>query len=183
VKKQRAVPAPATQPGQKRASQGTPAPKAQEGVILFSVAGYKFAIAAGAVKEIRGMQGLHAFTLGGISTRVSKLKYTLERDGTTYFVVEANTHFHLRPSTPGRILVLRNLTTAILVDSTDRMTEISALHALPRAFTGEEREWYRGLAVVGGEVVPVVNPSAFLSKTDQEILSAGLERVRGVAVG
>jgi hypothetical protein len=169
VKKQRAVAA--------------PPPPAQEGVILFSVAGYKFAIAASAVKEIRGMEGLHAFTLGGISAQVGKLKYTLEREGTTYFVVEAGMHFHLPPSTPARVLVLRNLPTAVLVDSTDRMTEISTLHALPRAFVGDEREWYRGLAILNGEVVPVVNPGAFFSKGDQEILSAGLERVRGVAVG
>jgi chemotaxis signal transduction protein len=169
VKKQRAVAA--------------PPPRAQEGVILFTVAGYKFAIAAGAVKEIRGMEGLHPFTLGGISERIGKLKYTLERDGTTYFVVAAGAHFHLPASQPSRVLVLRNLPTALLVDSTDRMTDISALHALPRAFTQDEREWYRGLAVVGGEVVPVVNPGAFLSKNEQEILNTGLERVRGVAVG
>jgi hypothetical protein len=166
-----------------RKQGAVPVPRAQEGVILFTVAGYKFAIAAAAVKEIRGMEGLHAFTLGGISARVGKLKYTLERDGTTYFVVDANAHFHLPASTPGRVLVLRNLSTAVLVDSTDRMTEISALHALPRAFKCDERDWYRGLAVVGGEVMPVVNPGAFLSKEEQEILGAGLERVRGVAVG
>jgi chemotaxis signal transduction protein len=155
--------------------------KLLEGVILFSVAGFKFAIAAGAVKEIRGMEGLHAFTLGGISARVGKLKHTLERDGATYFVVDANMHFHLPPSSPARVLVLRNSLTGVLVDSTDRMTDISALHALPRAFTGEERAWYRGLAVVGGEVVPVVNPSAFLSKAEQDFLRNGLERMRGVA--
>jgi len=183
VKKQPAAPAPPPQLAQRRPSQGSPAPKAQEGVILFTVGGYKFAIAAGAVKEIRGMEGLHPFTLGGISARVGKLKYTLERDGITYFVVDASVHFHLTRSTPARVLVLRNLSTAVLVDSTDRMTAISALHALPRAFTGDEREWYRGLALLGGEVVPVVNPAAFLSKDDQEILSAGLERVRGVAAG
>jgi len=152
-------------------------------VILFTVAGYKFAIAAGAVKEIRGMEGLHPFRLGGISARIDKLKYTMERDGTTYFVVDAGTHFCLPVSPPSRVLVLRNSPTAVLVDSTDRMTEISALHALPRAFTCDEREWYRGLAVVGGEVVPVVNPGAFLSKNEQEILNAGLERLGGVAVG
>jgi chemotaxis signal transduction protein len=157
--------------------------KLLEGVILFSVGGFKFAIAAGAVKEIRGMEGLHAFTLGGISARVGKLKHTLERDGATYFVVDANMHFHLPPSSPARVLVLRNSLTGVLVDSTDRMTDISALHALPRAFTGDERTWYRGLAVVGGEVVPVVNPGAFLSKVEQDILRNGLERVRGVAVG
>ena len=166
-----------------RKQPAAPAPRAQEGVILFTVAGYKFAIAAAAVKEIRSMEGMHPFTLGAISPRLGKLKYTLERDGITYFVVEANAHFHLPASTPGRVLVLRNLSTAVLVDSTDRMTEISALHALPRAFKRDEREWYRGLAVVGGQVIPVVNAGAFLSKSEQEILNAGLERVRGVAVG
>lgn len=160
-----------------------PLPKPpQEGVILFTVAGFKFAIAAGAVKEIRGLEGLNSFTLGGISERVDKLKYTLERGGTTYFVVDANRHFRLPASSPGRLLVLRNSPTAVLVDSTDRMTDISTLHALPRAFQNEERTWYRGLAVLNGEVVPVVNAGAFLSKGEQEVLRAGLEGLRGATV-
>ena len=160
-----------------------PVPKApQEGVILFTVAGFKLAIAAGAVKEIRGLEGLNAFTLGGISERVEKLRYTLERGGTTYFVVDASRHFRLASSSPGRVLVLRNSSTAILVDSTDRMTDISTLLALPRAFQGDERTWYRGLAIVNDEVIPVVNPGAFLSKGEQEVLRAGLEGLQGAAV-
>jgi chemotaxis signal transduction protein len=155
---------------------------AREGVILFRVGSFNFAIAAGAVKEIRGMEGLSAFTLGGIAARIDKLRYTLERGGTTYFVVDAARHFDLKASTPGRVLILRNSAAAVLVDSTDRMTEISALHALPRAFTNEERTWYRGLAIVEGEVVPVVNPGAFLNQAEQDILRAGLERVRGEAM-
>jgi chemotaxis signal transduction protein len=159
-----------------------PAPKAQEGVILFTVAGFKFAIAAGAVKEIRGLEGLNAFTLGGIAERVEKLRYTLERGGTTYYVVDANRHFRLPASSPTRVVVLRNSSAAILVDSTDRMTDISALHALPRAFRHQEREWYRGLAILNGEVIPVVNASAFLTREEQEVIRAGLERLRGAAV-
>jgi hypothetical protein len=155
-------------------------PGAHEGVILFNVSAQKFAIAAGAVNEIRSCDGMHEFSLGGISTRVEKLRYTLERNGTTYLVVDAATHFHLPASTPGRVLILRNSGAAVLVDSTDRMIDIFALHALPRAFTGEERLWYRGLAVIAGEVVPVVNPSAFLSKTEQEVVRRGLERLQGV---
>ena len=158
-----------------------PRPGAHEGVILFSVCGFKFAIAAGAVKEIRGMEGLSELTLGGIAERVEKLRFTLERGGATYFVVDAARHFHLPGSSPGRVLLLRNAPTAVLVDSTDRMTDISVLHALPRAFTRDERTWYRGLAVVGGEVVPVVNPAAFLSKPEQEIVRNSLERLQGVA--
>jgi chemotaxis signal transduction protein len=153
---------------------------AREDVIVFDVSGFKLAIAAGAVKEIRGMEGLHPFTLGGISAQIAKLKHTLERDGTTYFVVDAARHFQLPPSHPSRVMVLRNMPTGVLVDSTDRIMEISALHALPPAFTHEERGWYRGLAVVNGQVVPVVNHGAFLNRAELETLRAGLERVRGV---
>ena len=148
---------------------------------MFRVGGFNFAIAAGAVKEIRGLEGLTIFNLGGIAAHLEKLKYTLERGGTTYFVVDAARHFDLKASTPGRVLILRNSAAAVLVDSTDRMMEISSLHALPRAFTNDEREWYRGLAVIDGEVVPVVNPGAFLNQGEQEVLRAGLERLRGEA--
>jgi chemotaxis signal transduction protein len=153
---------------------------AREDVIVFAVGGYKLAIAAGAVKEIRGMDGLHPFTLGRISAQIAKLKYTLERNGTTYFVVDAAQHFRLPASNVSRVMVLRNMPTGVLVDSTDRIMEIAALHALPPAFTHEERGWYRGLAVVNGLVVPVVNHNAFLNRAELETLRAGLERVRGV---
>jgi chemotaxis signal transduction protein len=153
---------------------------AREDVIVFAVGGYKLAIAAGAVKEIRGMDDLHSFTLGGISAQIAKLKYTLERNGTTYFVVDAARHFLLQASQASRVMVLRNTPTAVLVDSTDRIMEISSLHALPPAFTHEERGWYRGLAVVNGLVVPIVNHNVFLNRVELEILRDGLERVRGV---
>lgn len=153
----------------------------QEGVILFTVGGFKFAIAAGSVKEIRGTTGLHEFKLRGVDAQMDKLRFTLERDGTTFFVIDAKRYFHLNQSVPGRVLILRTSATALLVDSTDRMLDITALHALPRAFTQDERGWYRGLAVVNGEVVPVVNPDSFLTKGERELLRAGLERVRGVS--
>ena len=157
-----------------------PRPEAtREDVIVFSVGAFKFAIAANAVKEIRSMEGLKEFTLGGISAQIVKLRYTLERGGTTYFVVDAARHFGLPPSRASRVLILRNATTAVLVDETDRIMQISTLHALPRAFTHEERGWYRGLAVVNGEALPVVNHHAFLNKQELELLRAGLERVRG----
>lgn len=153
---------------------------AHEDMIVFAVGGFRFAIAAGAVKEIRGMEGLHTFTLGGISAQIGKLAYTLERAGTTYFVIDAAKHFGLPPAHPSRVMILRNTPTAVLVDSTDRIMEISALHALPRVFTHEERNWYRGLAVVNGAVVPVVNHHAFLNRAELDVLRDGLERVRGV---
>ena len=95
-------------------------------------------------------------------------------------MIDAAQHFGLPRAQSSRVMILRNHPTAVLVDSTDRIMEISALHGLPRVFTHEERGWYRGLAVVNSAVVPVVNHGAFLNKTELEILSAGLERVRGV---
>jgi chemotaxis signal transduction protein len=159
-----------------------PAPPlpAREDVIVFIVGGFKFAIAASVVKEIRGMDDLHTFTLGGIAAQIAKLKYTLERNGTTHFVIDAAQHFQLPLSQASRVLVLRNAPIGVLVDSTDRIMEISSLHGLPRAFTHEERGWYRGLAVVNGAVIPVVNHNAFLNRPELEILREGLERVRGV---
>jgi len=163
--------------------QPPPSPASREDVILFSVSGFKFVIAAGAVHEIRGLQGLQPFSLGCISVQLAKLKYTLERSGTTYFVVDAAFHFRLTPSHPSRLLILRNIPAAVLVDSTDRMMGISALHGLPQAFTHEERGWYRGLAVMDGDVVPVVNHNAFLSKTEQETLRESLGRLQGATAG
>ena len=161
--------------------QQQPRPETREGVILFSVAGFKLAIAAAAVKEIRGMEGLQPFTLSGISQKLEKLRYTLERGGNTYFVVDAASHFRLSSSRHSRVMVLREMAVALLVDATDRMMEISALHTLPRVFTHEEREWYRGLALLQGEVVPVVNHGAILTRAEQEALRNSLENLRGTA--
>jgi len=154
---------------------------ARESVILFTVGGFKFAIAAAAVSEIRSMDGLQRFFGGTGHKALTKVVYTLERNGMTHFVVSAAQHFHLPPSKPTRLLILRHATAAVLVDSTDRMTEISVLHALPLAFTGEERTWYRGIAILNSEVVPVVNPSSFLSRGEAAVLRAITEPVQGVA--
>jgi chemotaxis signal transduction protein len=138
---------------------------AREDVILFTVGGFRFGIAANAVSEIRSMAGLRRFSGSG-QKMPPKIDYTLERDGVTHFVVNGARHFHLPQGEPTRVLVLRQAAAAVLVDSTDRITEISVLHALPLAFNREERNWYRGLAVLNEEAVPVVNPSAFLSKIE-----------------
>jgi len=152
-------------------------------VILFTVGGFRFAIAAGAVSEIRSMEGLQRFFGGTRHKAMAKVLYTLDRNGATHFVVSAAQHFRLPPSRPTRVLILRHAAAALLVDSTDRMTEISVLHALPLAFNREERDWYRGLAILNAEAVPVVNPSAFLSRGEVAVLRAITEQMQGVAVG
>ncbi|MGH9756845.1 MAG: hypothetical protein ACRD4M_03850 [Candidatus Acidiferrales bacterium] len=61
------------------------------------------------------------------------------------------------------MLILRQIRAAILVDGIERMAELSAVYALPHGFSGEERRWYRGLAYFEDHVIPVIQPSGFLS--------------------
>lgn len=154
---------------------------AREDVILFTIGEYRFAITAHGVREIRNMDGLRKFSGGYRHDRLSKVEFTLERNGVSYFVIDGARHFGLPPAKPSRVLILRHTLAAVLVDSTDRMTEISVLHELPQAFSGEERSWYRGLAVMNGEVVPVVNQAAFLSKAEALVLKNMVEHTRGAA--
>lgn len=144
----------------------------REAVILFAIGNYTFAIAANAVDEIRNTQGLRPIPSGTLTPRLAKFRQLLERDKKTYYVVDSNLHFRLLPSKATRLLVLRDSAAAVLVDSIDRMTEIASLHALPHAFQGEERQWYRGLAMIEERVVAVVNPAAFLTRPEATVLQA-----------
>jgi chemotaxis signal transduction protein len=97
-------------------------------------------------------------------------------------VVNAARYFHLTGAKPGRVLVLRKSAAAVLVDSTDRIIELTVLHALPHAFTADERTWYRGLALINDEVLPVVDHNAFLSKAELSGFRTALEESRKAAV-
>lgn len=156
----------------------------QHDVILFSVNKTTFAIAAGAVDEIRNLDGLTPFQ-PSFTARLAKVKHTLVRENKdpdqTYFVVDSAAHLRLKASTPARLMVLRGVKAAVLVDAIDRMTQIAAVHPLPRAFQGEERHWYRGLAIVEGRVVPLVNENSFLSRSEVTVLAAQKQaRAQGV---
>lgn len=154
----------------------------REAVILFVVGGYTFAVAAHAVEEIRNTEGLKPLTAGTSGTpRLAKFKQVLERDHKKYFVVDSNLHFRLFPSKATRLLVLRESAAAVLVDHTERITEIGALHALPRAFHGEERQWYRGIAMIQDHVVPVVDPASFMSRSEFTVLQAAVAGAEAAA--
>jgi chemotaxis signal transduction protein len=156
-----------------------PASRAGEAMILFAVAGHTFAIAASAVEEIRSLDGMQPLSGSLVAPRSKKFRYVLERGQRTCFVLDAAAHFRLAGSKPSRLLLLRNVPAGVLVDSIDRMAEIAAVKPLPRAFHGDERCWYRGLALIGERAVPVVDPAAFLSKPDLAMLRAGaLRRVQ-----
>jgi chemotaxis signal transduction protein len=126
-------------------------------VILFTIGDTTFAIAAAAVNEIQALQETKSFT------SIGKVRSTLEREGRRYWVVDANLHFHMPPTNSSRVLLMNESPVAVKVDGIERMTEMGKLLPLPNAFQGDERHWYLGLALLGGKVIPVVNPAAFLS--------------------
>lgn len=133
-----------------------------EAVVLFWIANQMFAIAADSVQEIRSTDSLSGAAYE-IDSGVAKVRHTLDWGGRNCYVVNAGMHFGLRATRPALVLILRQVRAAVLVDRIDRMAEISAVYPLPRAFAGEERRWYRGLAYTDDSVIPVVDPAGFLT--------------------
>jgi chemotaxis signal transduction protein len=134
-----------------------------ETVVLFIVANQMFAISADNVQEIRSTDSLAGSANEIENPELPKVRHTIERGRRTYYVVNAGTHFGLPVTRPALVLILRQFRAALLVDRIDRMAEISAVHPLPLAFTGDERRWYRGLAYLDDLVIPVVEPTGFLT--------------------
>jgi chemotaxis signal transduction protein len=137
-----------------------------ETVILFSVGNQTFAIAAESVQEIRSADSLAGAACELEKSDLPKVRHTIERSRRTYYVVNACAHFGLPVSRPTLVLILRQLRVAVLVDHIERMAQIPAVLTLPRAFIGEERRWYRGLTYVNDHVIPVIQPSGFLTKEE-----------------
>lgn len=135
-----------------------------EQVIFFAVSEQSFAIAAEAVKEIRSTDSLAGAAVEFESPEVPKVRHIVERAHRPYYIVNGCDHFHLALTRPSLALVLRHFRVAVLVDSVERICEIPAVYPLPLAFSGEERNWYRGLAYVEDRVTPVINPAGFLSR-------------------
>lgn len=149
----------------------------REMVILFWVANQTFAIAADSVQEIRSTDSLAGAANEIAKSDLAKVHHTLERLHRTYYVVNAGVHFGLPVTRPALVLILREQRAAVLVDRIERMTEISSIYPLPRVFTGEERQWYRGLAYLDDAVVPVIQPSGFLTPAE----FGRLDRAAGAA--
>ena len=132
-------------------------------VVLFFVANQMFAIAADYVQEIRSTDSLAGAANEIENPELAKVRHTLERGHRTYYVVNAGMHFGLPVTRPALVLILRQFRAALLVDRIDRMAEISGVYPLPLAFAGDERRWYRGLAYLDDSVIPVVEPTGFLT--------------------
>ncbi|MGH9683349.1 MAG: chemotaxis protein CheW [Candidatus Acidiferrales bacterium] len=149
-----------------------------EAIILFSAGRQTFAIAADSVQEIRSTDSLAGAAFEIQQSDLPKVRHTIQRNRRTYYVVNACAHFGLPVTRPTLVLILRQMRVAVLVDRIERMVEISAIHALPRAFSGDERRWYRGLAYVDDHVIPVLQPSGFLTPEEFECLDR-ISRVSG----
>jgi chemotaxis signal transduction protein len=134
-----------------------------EAVILFWVANQMFAIAAESVQEIRSTDSLAGAANEIDQQAVPKVRHILEWSHRACYVVNAGVHFNLPVTRPALVLIMRRMRIAVLVDRIDRMTEVPAVYPLPQAFRGDERRWYRGLTYIDDSVIPVVEPSGFLS--------------------
>lgn len=158
-----------------------PAPPAKQGaarteqIILFRVGGQLFAVSSASVQEVRSVD-----SLGGSATELSqpglrKVRHIVRRGGKTVYVVNGAMHFGL-PATPAALVfVLRGTGTALLIDGIEKMTAMTRLQALPKAFCHEERQWYRGLTSLDQSVVPVVAPEGFLTPEEMALLDAALQ--------
>lgn len=161
----------------RRAPKAPSLAKHGEAAILFAIGAFTFLIAAEEVDEIREMYGMESVSIITMRTSVAKVTNTIEKAKQTYYVVDGSQHFHMMPSKAARLMLLRNQTVAVTVDSIDRMTEIGRVLPLPKAFVGPERDWYRGLAIENDKVVPVVNGGAFLTDAEQVIARSALSAV------
>jgi len=140
--------------------------RSTEQVVVFSIGEYSFAISAAAVQEIRNTDSLGGMVMELESSVVSKVGHTIERDSRSYFVVSGSDHFHLPPSRPTTLLILARTPTAVLVDRIEEMAGMRTIVALPRSFQGKERIWYRGLTILDGKVLPVVDHRGFLTTNE-----------------
>jgi len=152
-------------------SQGTRRARRSEPVILFTISGQMFAISASAMHEIRNTDSLSAAAEMSCPA-VRKVRHLLRRGNGALFVVSGFEHFGLPPSRAEHAILLRHSRIALLVEAIDRMEGMTVLLALPPGFSGPERSWYRGITLIDGNAVPVINPAGFLNEQEFANLDA-----------
>jgi chemotaxis signal transduction protein len=126
------------------------------------------------VQEVRSVDSLAGAAVELSQTSLQKVRHVIRRGDKCLYVVNGAAHFGLPPLRAALVFVLRRTKTALLIDGIEKMTTMTRLQALPRAFWHEERHWYRGLTALDQTVIPVVNPEGFLSKDELALLEAAL---------
>jgi hypothetical protein len=130
----------------------------REQVVMFSIGEFSFVISAASVQEVRNTDSLGGNVVDLGRLVLKKVRHIVERDNRSYYVVSGYEHFYLPLSRPTTVLILREVPVAVLVDRIEEMAEMRVLVSLPWSFRGEERNWYRGLTVLGRKVLPVADP-------------------------
>ena len=157
-------------------------PRIRETVVLFLVGSHRFAIAANAIEEIRGVERLMPLAPGAGGSRAAR--HTFDARGRRFLAVDAQLLLRIADATPQHILVLGGADVGVLIGAVDRMHDIRDLFPLPHALRGEERKWYRGLALIGGQITPVLDPTAFLPPKERVhggIVTAAVEQAQPCA--
>lgn len=147
-------------------------PVRTEQIILFRASNQVFAISSASVQEVRSVDGLAGAAVDVNEPSLAKVRHAIRRGDRNLYVVNAPLHFGLRPTPAALLFLLHKSRVALLVDGIEKMTTMSRLQALPGAFCHEERVWYRGLTVLDQNVIPVVNPSGFLTAEEMALLDA-----------
>ncbi|HUL16782.1 MAG TPA: chemotaxis protein CheW [Terriglobales bacterium] len=149
-------------------------PRAEQ-IILFRISGQLFAVSSASVQEVRGVDSLAGMAQEIPLSTIRKVRHSVRRGEGTLYVVNGGVHFGLPPSAATLVFFLRNTRVALLVDGIDRMSSMTQLQAMSHAFCHEERRWYRGLTALDQTVVPVVDPSGFLSLEELSLLEKAME--------
>jgi chemotaxis signal transduction protein len=126
--------------------------KRGEAAVIFRAGGHRFIISSAEIAEVRDLQP-------GASGRLPQVIAT--RDFRQLPVVSADSVFGGRSAPPLQLLALAHRGVAVVIERIEGVTELREMVALPRAFYGPERRWYRGLALLEGKILPVVNAAVF----------------------
>lgn len=138
--------------------------KRGEAVVIFRAGGQRFIISSAEIAEVRDLPpGASGRLPWAIATRGNLRQLP---------VVSADSVFGMRSAALLQLLVLAHRGVAVAIEKIEGVTELREMVALPRAFHGPERRWYRGLALLEGKILPVVNAvvfgesAAFLTPTE-----------------
>jgi chemotaxis signal transduction protein len=149
-------------------------PLRTEQIILFRISGQLFGVSSAAIQEVRSSDSLSGSSSEIFADGLNKVRQITKRGDATVYVVDGARHFGLQSTSGALVFVLRNTRTALLVDSIEKMTTMTRLQALPKAFRREERSWYRGVTALDQTVVPIVHPDGFLTPQELSELDASI---------
>lgn len=119
-----------------------------EVMILFWLGNHKFAMSANDVKEVREYDAVWVRSQSAEKTRCK--------------VISLAEQLGMTGCKPERILLLCGTdAAALVVGAVDKMVAAGRVLPLPLVFRGREREWYSGLLILNGEVVPLIHGKGF----------------------